>query len=538
VKVAEAIAQVFKQEGIEQLVCYPRQALIDACAAVGIRPIVCRQERVGAGIADGISRSTYGKTIGVFSMQGGPGIENTFAGVAQVFGDNVPVLFIPGERVGRSYTPPSFDAVLNFRHVTKWAAELSEPGRLSELLRRAFHNLRSGKPGPVLLEVSSRLTDADIAGGFDYQPVRPVRAGPDPADVCAVAEVLRSVSRPVIHAGQGVLYAGATKELVALAELIKAPVLTTNTGKGAFPEHHPLSLGASVISAPKGVFHFLAKADCVIGIGTSLTRNIWAPQIPNGKRIIHATNDPADINKEFPTEASLLGDAKLVLEALIAEIGTRRGSGDDVATEVQSIKREWLAEWMPELTSQEVPINQYRIIHELMRALPRENTIVTHDSGSPREQMVSFWECHEPGGYLGWGKTTQLGHGLGLIMGAKLAHPDKICVNVMGDASIGMVGMDLETAVRNRIGILTIVFNNGVMAGEQNSMQAAVKRYHAADLGGNYSQVARALGAWSVRVSEPDQFRPALDQALEATQSNVPALIECVAKQNYKFSRY
>lgn len=173
-----------------------------------------------------------------------------------------------------------------------------------------------------------------------------------------------------------------------------------------------------------------------------------------------------------------------------------------------------------------------------MQALPRENTVVTHNSGSPREQMVSFWECHEPGGYLGWGKTTQLGHGLGLIMGAKLAHPDKICINVMGDASIGMVGMDLETAVRNRIGILTIVFNNGVMAGEQNSMQAAVKRYHAADLGGNYSHVARALGAWSVRVIEPDQFRPALDQALEATRSNVPALIECVAKQNYKFSRY
>ena len=537
-KVAEAIANVFKQEGIEQLVCYPRQALIDACAAAGIRPIVCRQERVGAAIADGISRSTYGKKIGVFSMQGGPGIENTFAGVAQVFGDNVPVLFIPGERVGRSYTPPSFDAVLNFRNVTKWAADLSESARLSELLRRAFQNLRSGKPGPVLLEVSSRLADADIADDFDYQPVKQVRAGPDPADVRAVAQILLNASRPVIHAGQGVLYAGATKELVAFSELIQAPVLTTNTGKGAFPEHHPLSLGASVISAPKGVFHFLARADCVIGIGTSFTRNIWAPQVPSGKRIIHATNDPADINKEFATEAPILGDAKLVLEALIAEIGARRRTDHNVAAEVQAIKHEWLAEWMPELTSREVPINQYQIIHELMKALPRESTIVTHNSGSPREQMVAFWECHEPGGYLGWGKTTQLGHGLGLIMGAKLAHPEKTCVNVMGDASIGMVGLDIETAVRNHIGILTIVFNNGVMAGEQNSMQAAVKRYQAADLGGNYSEVARALGAWSVRVSEPDLFRPSLDQALEATRSHVPALIECVAKQNYKFSRY
>src|SRR5262249_33777291 len=124
-----------------------------------------------------------------------------------------------------------------------------------------------------------------------------------------------------------------------------------------------------------------------------------------------------------------------------------------------------------------------------------------------------------PGGYLGWGKTTQLGHGLGLIMGAKLAHPDKLCINLMGDASIGMVGMDIETAARNGIGILTIVFNNGVMAGEQNGLQAAIQRYRAADLGGNYSEVARALGAWSTRIVEADAFLPALKQAIEATRS-------------------
>jgi thiamine pyrophosphate-dependent acetolactate synthase large subunit-like protein len=131
-----------------------------------------------------------------------------------------------------------------------------------------------------------------------------------------------------------------------------------------------------------------------------------------------------------------------------------------------------------------------------------------------------------------------LGHGLGLIMGAKLANPDKLCINVMGDASIGMVGMDIETAARNRIGILTIVFNNGVMAGEQNGLQAAIQKYRAADLGGNYSEVARALGAWSTRIAKPDAFLPALRQAIEATQSGTPAVIECVAKQNFKYSRY
>jgi acetolactate synthase-1/2/3 large subunit len=390
----------------------------------------------------------------------------------------------------------------------------------------------------VLIELPSKIGGTDIDGEYAYSPVKPVRSGPDPADIRRVAEILLNAKRPVIHAGQGVLYSGASKELVKLAELLRIPVLTTNTGKGAFPENHPLSLGAFVVSAPKMGFHFLKQADLIVGIGSSLTRNHWAPQIPDGKRIVHCTIDPADINKEFPTEAAVLSDAKLVLEALIAEIGTKKRTSEDVAAEVQAIRRQWLDEWAPELTSSEVPINQYRILYDLMQAVDRENTIVTHDSGSPREQLVAFWQCLVPGGYLGWGKTTQLGHGLGLIMGAKIANPDKLCINVMGDASIGMVGMDIETAVRNRLGILTIVFNNGVMAGEQNGLLEAVQRYRAADLGGNYAGVASALGAWSKRIEHADEFLPTLKQALEAARSNTPALIECVAKQNFRYSRY
>ncbi len=537
-KVAEAIARVLKEEGVEYLICYPRQTLIDACAAIGIRPIVCRQERVGAGIADGISRSTYGKKIGVFSMQGGPGVENTFAGAAQVFGDNVPVLLIPGDRVGRSFTPPSFDPVQTFKPVTKWAAEINDPSRVMELMRRAFHTMRSGKPGPVLLELPSKIGAMEMPGEFDYAPVPHLRAAPDPADIKRIAGLLLKAENPVIHAGQGILYAGATPELVRFAELIQAPVLTTNTGKGAFPEDHPLSLGAFVVSGTKHGFHFLKHADVILGMGSSLTRNNWAPQIPPGKRIIHCTNDPADIGKEFPTEAAALGDAKLVLEALIAEIGSRKRTTRDVSADVAAIKRAWLEEWKPELTSSETPINQYRILQDIMNNVDCSNTIVTHESGSPREQLVSFWQCLKPGGYLGWGKSTQLGHGLGLIMGAKLANPDKTCINVMGDASIGMVGMDIETAVRNRIGILTIVFNNGVMAGEQNGLLEAVQRYKAADLGGNYAQVAAGLGAWSTRIEKPADFTPRLKEALEATQAGRPAVIECVAKQNFKYSRY
>ena len=511
--------------------------LIDPCIEAGLKPVICRQERVGVGIADGISRSTGGAKIGVFSMQGGPGIENSFPGVAQVFGDNVPVLIMPGgANLNRAHTPPTFAAVENFRNITKWAASVNHGERVGELFRRAFHLMKNGKPGPVLIEVPGDMVDAE-SGNLDYTPARVHRAGPDPADIKEVAQVLLKASAPVIHAGQGVLYAGATKELVKLAELLDAPVLTTNTGKSAFPENHPLSLGAAVVSAPKGVNHFLKKADRVVAIGSSLTRTPWGPKVAVGKKIVHLTNAPDDIGKEFATEAAAVGDAKLVLQALIDEIGNKKRPNGTVA-EVRAIKEEWRKEWMSELTSAEIPINQYRVIHDLLGAVDIENTIITHDSGGPREQLVPFWESVVPRSYLGWGKSTQLGHGLGLIMGAKLANPQKLCINVMGDASIGMVGMDIETAVRNRIGILTIVFNNGIMAGERDSMPRGIERHNTLDLGGNYADVAKALGAWSKRVTEPQAIVGAVKAAIEVTQSHEPAVLEFVVKEGTRFSRY
>ena len=536
--VADGIARILKAEGVEYLVCYPRHLLIDACTKAGIQPIVCRQERVGVGIADGISRSTNGKRIGVVAMQGGPGIENAFPGVAQVYGDNVPVLVLPAGPLGQSYTSPHFHAVEHFRSITKWAACLDAPGRTLDLMRRAFQNLRTGKPGPVLLELPDNVLVADIGDTLDYTPARPLRSAPDPADVRTVADLLLQSTCPVIHAGQGVMYAGATAQLVELAELLQAPVLTTNIGKSAFPENHPLSLGASVISAPKAVFHFLKKSDLVLAVGASLTINPWTPKIPPGKKVIQIGNDPSDINKEVPCVAAMLGDAKLALEALIAEIAGRKRPDYGIAAEVRTIKEAWLAEWAAELTSSEVPINQYRIVNDLMHAVDPAKVVITHDAGSPREQFVTFWECRAPRGYLGWGKSTQLGHGLGLIMGAKLAHPDKLCINVMGDASIGMVGMDIETAVRHEIGILTIVMNNGAMANEKLSMPVSTERHRAIDLGGNYSGVARELGAWSVRIETPEAFLPGLKDAIRATESGRPALLECMVKHNFRYSRY
>ncbi len=356
--------------------------------------------------------------------------------------------------------------------------------------------------------------------------------------------MLLAAKNPVLWAGQGVLYAEASDRMIALAELLPAPVVTTNPGKSAIPESHPLALGASTRSRSKMFTDFMAKADVVLAVGSSLTRTPFGPSVPPGKTIIHSTNDAGDINKEYSVDLAVVGDAALVLDALIEEVGRQKGAargGNALASlkeEVAAGKKAWLAEWAKHLDSGETPLNQYRVIRDLMRTVDRDNIIITHDSGSPREQLLPFFETTAAGSYMGWGKSTQLGYGIGITMGAKLAAPGKLCVNVMGDAAIGMTGMDIETAARNRIAILTIVFNNGVMGAERDVLKISDEKFGAMTVGGNYSKVAEGLNVASARVEKPDHIVGAIKDAVGVTEKGAPFLLEFVVKEGHDFSRY
>jgi acetolactate synthase I/II/III large subunit len=541
---AAVIAEILKREGTEFLSCYPRNSLIEASAALDIRPILCRQERVGVGIADGYSRIKRGKRNGVFAAQAGPGIENAFPGVAQAFSENVPLLVIAGGLpLERQYVRPVFRAANVFRPVTKWSALAHSVQELPDLMRRAYHAMRSGKAGPVLIEVPDEVFTAEYQGRLDYAPVPLLRAAPDPAAVQKAAEMLLAAKQPLLWAGQGVHYAEASEQLAALAELLPAPVVATNPGKSAIADSHPLALGAATRSRSKMFADFMGRADLILAIGSSLTVTNFGPSVPPGKTIIHSSNDPSDINKEYRADHALVGDAALVIDALITEL-SRRKSGDDhnalaaLKADIATGKKAWLDEWSKHLSSDEVPINQYRVIRDLMRTLDRDNVIITHDSGSPREQLLPFWETTVPGSYMGWGKSTQLGYGLGITMGAKLAAPKKLCVNVMGDAAIGMTGMDIETAARNRIAILTVVFNNGVMAAERDVLKLSTKKYGALTVSGNYAKVAEGLNVASIRVEKPAAIVPAIKDAVVVTEAGAPFLLEFVVKEGYDFSRY
>jgi acetolactate synthase-1/2/3 large subunit len=536
---ADIIAEILKREGTEIIAGFPRTPIIESCAALGIRPILARQERVGASIADGYSRQTGGKKIGVFVSQHGPGAENAFPGAAQAFAENVPVLFLPGgDGVDRQYSRPVFNAADSYRTVTKWSAQVPSASRVPALMRRAYHLMRNGRPGPVLLEVLRDAWEDELSGPIDYEPVPRHLSAPDPADVAKAAKMIKAAKRPMILAGQGVLWSDASVALVALAEAANLPVMTTNPGKSAFPEDHALALGASLgRSRPAMAQDFLHSADLVIGIGTSLSRTNFGPVVPGSPKIIHATVDADDVNKDYRVDHMMIGDARLTCEALAAEIGKQKVD-EDLRAEITGLKRDWLAAWEKHLASDETPVNQYRVIRDMMNAVDPDNVVITHDSGSPREQLMPFWIARRPRSYMGWGKSTQLGHGLGLIMGAKLAEPEKTCINVMGDAAIGMVGMDLETAARLKIGTITVVFNNGVMAAERDVMVLSNDTFGTLAQHGNYCDVARALGVEAMRVDTPDAFTQSFAAAVEATQSGTPALIEVMAKEGYDFSRF
>ena len=543
-KVADAVAKVLKAEGVEYLFAYPVNPIIEAAAKLDIRPIIVRQERIGLHMADALSRVTSGEKIGVFCMQSGPGSENAFGGVAQAYGDSAPIVVLPaGYPRHIAQIQPNFSSALNYRQVTKSCEQVTMPEAVPEAMRRAFTQVRNGRPRPVLVEFPSDLFAEEISDAFDPTPVPTLRYGPDSASIETVAEALLDAECPVIYAGQGVHYAQAWDSLKELAELLAAAVTTSLGGKSAFPEDHRLALGSGGRAIPKPVHHFLQKADLIFGIGCSFTRTNFGVKIPDGKRIIHATLDPADINKDVPVETALVGDAGLILDGLVEAVRDRSNGASEarmaaVTGEISAVKAEWLGQWKAKLTSDEVPMTPYRVIWDLLHTVDIKNTIITHDAGSPRDQMSPFWQSVAPLTYIGWGKTTQLGYGLGLAMGAKLARPDALCVNVWGDAAIGFTGMDFETAVRERIPILSVLFNNFSMAIEIPIMPVSTEKFRSTDISGHYADMAKAFGGYGERVETPDQIIPAIQRGIQKTQEGVPALLEFITAKEIQISSF
>ena len=545
-KVLDAVARILKAEGIEWAGCFPSNNLIEAVAEVGINPIMFRQERGAAMAVDGFSRMRNREEFGVLITQGGPGSENTMGGLAQAYADNVPILYLPGgPAVSARSVNPNFSPARTYESVSVSAEVLFQPNQVASVMRRAFHALRNGRPGPVIVEIPADVGEMEVDDSVvsSYAPPKRHRFAPDPAEIKEAVRLLLAAKKPVIWSGMGVLMSGASPELTQLAEIAQIPVYCTMPGKSGFDQRHPLALGSGSSATSLQARTWLQESDVLLGVGTSLTRTGYGQPIPDGKVMIHNTETVADLNKDFNVDVGLVGDTKLTLEMMVEEVkvqlgGQNRKGSSELADQIAEINDKWMAEWSDALTSDETPITPYRVIGEMINVLDQENSIVTHDAGAPRDIIMPFYPGTVPHSYVGWGKTTHLGYGIPLMTGVKMACPDKFCMNIMGDGAFGMSGLDIETSVRSGAAITTIVLNNGGMATYPGGYPTARESFGTTYMTGDYAKIAEGLGAVGITVTKPEEIAPALEQAKQLNADGKAVLIDVHSNMEARRSNF
>ncbi len=541
----EYVAKILKQEGVELITCYPNNPVIEEVAKQGIRPVAFRHERGAIMAADGISRTSGRQRFGVAVIQAQAGAENAMGGIAQAYADNVPILVLPGGvLLNQIAVKPNFSATANYRGIVKHVEAIYRPEDVGAAMRRAFNALRNGPAGPVVIELTGDVCQQEIpAQALNYQSPRISKQQPSSGDIKDAVKALLAASNPMLWAGQGVLTSRATDELKQLAELTGIPVFCTMPGKSAMDERHPLCLGAGSGMTTAAAAKWLEESDLVLALGSSMTRTFYGQSIRGKKFLIQNTENAADMNKDEWVDIGLLGDTKLTIEALLEEIRTQIGKPrEDLAKRNAAIiaekRSEWLKEWAPLLQSDEEPLNTYRVIHEIDQTLDRENSMVTHDAGAPRDSIVPFYTATTPHSYIGWGKTTHLGFGIPLMIGAKMANPDRFCLNFMGDGAFGMSGTDLETSARTGFPITTVLLNNGGMATYPGGFPTAREKYGVSHMLGDYAKIAEAMGAVGLRVKKVAEMAPALEKATRLNADGKAVLIDVHSNMESKKSRY
>ena len=539
IKAANGVARILKAEGIPWVSCYPTNHVNNALGEEGVPILMMGEERFAVAVADGFSRVTCGKQIGactVMANLNAAGIQMAYGAIAQAWEDSSPLLVI-AEGVGQGASRHThYDMAEAFKSVTKWVGKVDRADLVPDYVRRAFTQLRSGRPGPVLLIIPRDLGEYE-EDEHPYAPVKGWRSGPDPDDVRSAVRTLLAAKDPLFYVGEGVLYADATSELLQLAELAQVPVLTTLKAKGAFPENHPLSVGVRGSLAE----HFLKKADVLFSIGSSLFPNRFSHAIPDAdkKTIVQCTVDTLDINRSYETRNAVIGDAKLTIAALAGELSAKTGGArkrPEVLEEIKKGKEAFFAKFRPWIESDETPINPYRVFGDLMKVLDPKNSFVTADSGNTRDQTSTVYEAQIPRGYLGWGNVSTLGFSLAGAVAAKLAYPNRQCVNVTGDAGVCYMMGNFEAIARYKIGITTIHINNGGYSGygpgfwgEGHDPYTWKVSDHASAC---MASMARAVGFHGEDVTKPSEIIPALKRAFDENAKGRPAFVEFISSHH------
>ncbi len=523
---------------------FPVCRVNNALGREGVPMLMMRDDRYAVAVADAFSRisagSQGGSRIGVCTFQGGvnaAGMQYAYAGMAQAYEDGSPVLCITDGVPAGSSGNSQYDVASAMKTVSKWFGYLDKPERTPELMRRAFTMLRSGRPGPVILAIPNATATYDETAD-PYRPVKGWKSAPDPADVRAAVDQLLGARNPLIYAGEGVIYAGASEDLKALAELVNVPVITTLKAKGRVPggpsavRRRARRSGGALPEQKRP--HPRHRLEPVAGpLQPRHSRSGEEDHHPLQRRRTAHQQDVSD---------GARGDRRCAPDLAGAPPGSvrphvwcRTGRRADVAAEVRAARDQGLARYRQVMNSDETPINPYRVYGDLMEVLDLKNSFVTHESGNTRDQLSTVFDTLIPRGFLGWGNVSTLGFSLAAAIAAKKAFPDRASVAVTGEAGLGYMLGNLEVLLREKLGITVVHISNGGFAGYgpgfwgpgHDPFTHRVLGPDEVDM----SKVIGALGFHTERVSEPAEIIPALRRALDVNTSGRPAYIEFICCQ-------
>jgi acetolactate synthase I/II/III large subunit len=527
--VARIIADTLRAYDVEYFFCVTGgdQELWIALEDTGITVVPCRSEAGAVYAADAYARLT-GRPAPVYG-QYGPGVTNVAASLADAMWAQSPVVSITSStRTTSRYRSEyqEIDQLAVMAPFTKWAAAVPRPERAAELVRAAIRHAISTPPGPVHLEIPAdvlgvEVDDIAVYAETQFARLPGPRAGADPEAVAAAATVLRSASKPVIVAGNGVLLSGAEAELVAVAEALGAPIATTMGGKGTVVDSHPLSLGVVGRYSRKVANDVLTEADVVLVVGSrmgGLATDGWKRPRP-GATVVHIDADPSILGSAYREELGLVADAKLALAALAEELQATEQTAHGWAEKVAGR----LAEWRTHVddaagSSTSGALHPAQVV-QAIREVTAPNDVLVADTGYMGAWTGALFPVEATGrtylraaGSLGWAFPAAIG--------AALAAPERNVVCVSGDGGIGYRLMEMETALRVGAAVKVVVMNNVSLAFEyhdqrylfDNRILPRVNDFVDVD----YAAVARAMGAGGVKVTEPEDLLPALRQALEA----------------------
>ena len=514
--------------------------LLDAIVArEEISLIYCRQERVAFDICDGFARASGSPAL-VFA-DSGPAAANLMGGLVNSWGDSTPVLFFAGhtDRAATSSRNTKEIPFLDvFRSVSKWAVLIDDPAQVAEVMRRAFMHLRTGRLGPVVVGVPYDVSGMEV-GNYEYIPLslQPrVRCGADQEAIAAAIDLIGHARKPYVYVGAGVLFAEATAELVRFAELLTLPVATTLNGKSAFPENHPLALGiggfvrARYNTLPASLY--AADADVILTIGCGFKEPATNVRPGGGVRHIQVDIEPAELQRDHRADCVLLADAKVALRQLCDSAksflpAARLTPIAGRLAELAALRERWGQVSAPLLQSEEVPINPFRVTHELMKLADPTQTIVLHDAGTVRGTTAQHYVATRPRSFLGFGVQSAMGWSIGAALGAKKACPDKLVIAVIGEEAFAETALDIETSVRNDAPVLIIVKNNRRrpdQAGGKSSRLARVRFHQGMDI----SALATALGAKAYRIEQPADLHDQLKAAIATVKSGRTAVADII----------